>query len=107
VTMCQTHRQMRQSILHERALDGTLIIEQHDTVGEYPSGKDVFMQIEQLQTEIEMLSEEEFAALRRWFAEKDWERWDRQIESDSVSGKLNFLIDEARTAKQQQTLQEL
>jgi len=25
----------------------------------------------------------------------DWERWDRQIELDSASGKLDFLIKEA------------
>lgn len=65
------------------------------------------MQIEQLQTEIETLSEEEFAQLRRWFAEKDWERWDQQIEADAASGKLDLLINEALTAKQQQRLWEL
>lgn len=65
------------------------------------------MSIEQLQTEIETLSEEEFAQLRRWFAEKDWERWDQQIESDAASGKLDLLINEARAAKQQQSLREL
>jgi hypothetical protein len=38
--------------------------------------------VEQLQKEIDMLSDEEFTQLRRWFAEKVWERWDRQIEAD-------------------------
>jgi hypothetical protein len=32
------------------------------------------MTIQQLQAEIEALSEEEFAQLRQWFAQKDWER---------------------------------
>jgi hypothetical protein len=54
------------------------------------------MQIEQPQTEIETLSEEEFAQLRRWFAEKDRERWDQQIESDAASGKPDLLINKAR-----------
>jgi hypothetical protein len=27
--------------------------------------------------------------------EKDWQKWDRQIEVDSESGKLDFLIKEA------------
>jgi hypothetical protein len=65
------------------------------------------MQIEQLQMEIEALSEEEFVQLRRWFADKDWERWDQLLESDVSEGKLDFLIDEALTAKRQGTLREL
>lgn len=54
------------------------------------------MQIEQPQSEIETLSEEEFVQLRRWFAEKDRERWDQQIESDAASGKPDLLINKAR-----------
>lgn len=64
-------------------------------------------QMEQLQQEIERLSDEEFLALRRWFAEKDWERWDQQVETDVQSGKLDFLLEEAQAAKQQNKLQEL
>lgn len=51
--------------------------------------------IEHIKEEIEALSHEEFVRLRAWFAEKDWEEWDKQIEADSESGKLDFLIDEA------------
>jgi len=65
------------------------------------------MQIEQLKIEIETLADEDFIWLRRWFAEKDWERWDQQLEADSASGKLDFLVDEAMMAKQQESLQEL
>lgn len=43
----------------------------------------------------------EFARLRKWFAEKDWEMWDKQIEIDVAAGKLDFLIEEARAAKEQ------
>jgi len=64
-------------------------------------------QVEQLQKEIDRLSDEEFMQLRRWFAEKDWERWDRQIEADAESGKLAFLLKEGATAKEKNTLQEL
>ncbi len=64
-------------------------------------------QVEQLQKEIDRLSDEEFMQLRRWFAEKDWERWDRQVEADVESGKLDFLLKEAAAAKKQKTLQEL
>ena len=63
--------------------------------------------VEQLQIEIEALPEEDFSRLRRWFAEKDWELWDSQIESDTATGKLDFLLDEASTAKVQDKLREL
>jgi hypothetical protein len=63
--------------------------------------------VEQLQMEIEALPEEDFSRLRRWFAEKDWKLWDRQIESDVAAGKLDFLLEEATTAKVQGNLQDL
>ena len=57
------------------------------------------MKVEQLQMEIEALPEKEFLRLRQWFAEKDWERWDGQLESDVAAGKLDFLLDEASTSQ--------
>jgi len=48
--------------------------------------------IDEIKAAIEALSEEEHARLSRWFAEMDWENWDREIEEDSESGKLDFLI---------------
>jgi hypothetical protein len=63
--------------------------------------------IEQLQTEIEALPEEDFVRLRRWFAEKDWELWDRQIEYDVAAGKLDSLLKEASEAKAQGKLRAL
>ena len=45
--------------------------------------------------------------LRQWLSESDWENWDRQIEADSKSGKLDFLIAEAFEAKEKGTLKEL
>ena len=65
------------------------------------------MQVEQLQREIEALPERDFSRLRRWFAEKDWQLWDKQLESDVAAGKLDFLLDEALSAKQQGTLKDL
>ncbi|OQA14591.1 MAG: hypothetical protein BWY64_03183 [bacterium ADurb.Bin363] len=32
--------------------------------------------------------------------EADWEQWDKQIEEDSKSGKLDFLIEQARNARE-------
>ena len=63
--------------------------------------------VEQLQTEIEALPEEDFVRLRRWFAGKDWELWDRQLEYDVAAGRLDFLLKEASEAKAQRKLREL
>ncbi len=62
------------------------------------------MQIEQLQNEIEALSPKEFTRLRRWFAEKDWERWDKQLEVDVAAGKLDFRLKEALMSKAQKNI---
>ena len=56
--------------------------------------------IEEIKKSIEALPEEEFDQLRRWFSEKDWQKWDTQIESDSDSGKLDFLLEKALEEKQ-------
>jgi len=46
------------------------------------------------------LPKQEYVNLRHWFAEKDWKIWDKQIKEDSNSGsgKLNFLAKEAHGA---------
>ncbi len=63
--------------------------------------------IEGIQAQIEALSSEDFARLRRWIAERDWQRWDEQIEADAAQGKLDFLREEAQAAKQRGELREL
>jgi hypothetical protein len=63
--------------------------------------------VEEIQSAIVSLSPEDFARLRQWFAERDWEQWDREIEEDAASGKLDFLIDEAVAEKAQGRLQDL
>jgi hypothetical protein len=64
-------------------------------------------QIETIQAEIESLSSEDFARLREWIVQRDWQNWDRQIERDSAAGKLDFLREEAEAAKQQGKLRDL
>jgi hypothetical protein len=54
-----------------------------------------------LEEQIETLSPEEFAELRNWLLDRDWESWDRQIERDSAAGKLDCLFEEAREAHRQ------
>jgi hypothetical protein len=51
--------------------------------------------IERLEQEIRALSADELTELRRWFIEYDAEAWDREIEADVRSGKLDGLADEA------------
>ncbi|HLF63002.1 MAG TPA: hypothetical protein VI603_04600 [Saprospiraceae bacterium] len=63
--------------------------------------------VEKIQAEIESLSQKDFSRLRTWFIEKIWNQWDDEIEKDVSSGKLDFLQEEARTAKSQNTLGEL
>ncbi len=57
------------------------------------------VQITKIKKEIEQLPKQEYVNLRQWFAEKDWEAWDKQIEEDSNSGKLDFLAKEALQEK--------
>jgi hypothetical protein len=64
-------------------------------------------QIELIQAEIESLSSEDFARLREWIVQRDWQNWDRQIERDSAAGKLDYLREEAEAAKQQGKLRDL
>lgn len=49
----------------------------------------------EIQQAILALPETEYIELRKWFSELDWKKWDRQIESDSKAGRLDFLISEA------------
>ena len=65
------------------------------------------MKLEHLQLEIDALADDEFAQLRRWIADRDWERWDEQLEADAELGKLDFLFDEASHAIETGSLREL
>jgi hypothetical protein len=52
--------------------------------------------LEQITKSVETLSDEEIKAFSAWFDELRWQRWDRQIEKDSESGKLDKLLDSVR-----------
>jgi hypothetical protein len=65
------------------------------------------VQITKIKKEIEQLPKQEYVNLRQWFAEKDWEAWDMQIEEDSNSGKLDFLAKEALQEKNNDKLKAL
>lgn len=51
--------------------------------------------IKSIEKAVEALPPAELAEFRRWFAEFDGSAWDRQIEQDALSGKLDSLAAEA------------
>ena len=51
--------------------------------------------IESIEREVLDLSARELADFREWFAEFDAAEWDRQLEEDAASGKLDRLADAA------------
>ncbi len=63
--------------------------------------------IDELKADIESLPHDEFAEIFRWLSEKDWERWDKEIEADSQAGGLDFLVREGREEKAKGGLKDL
>ena len=63
--------------------------------------------VDELKSEIKSLPENDFIELRQWFSEMDWKNWDDQINLDSKSGKLDFLINEANSQKKNDRLKDL
>ena len=58
-------------------------------------------------TAIEALPEPDYVHLRRWFSERDWQKWDDQVQEDAAVGRLDFLVREALEGKADGTLEEL
>ena len=63
--------------------------------------------LKELEMAVASLREREYREFRRWFLERDWENWDRQIEQDSTAGKLDFLAKEAIEARKGGQLKDL
>lgn len=63
--------------------------------------------LDELKRAVADLPEQEYDQFRCWFLERDWEKWDRQIEADAKAGKLDFLIQEAFQAKRENRLRDL
>ena len=61
-------------------------------------------EISETQRAVLSLPDSDYAKLREWLAEIDWERWGREIEADSKAGRLDFLATEADEAKKNGTL---
>ncbi len=54
------------------------------------------MSVQQLETAVVKLNENELSRFGKWFDEYRAEAWDRQIERDAKSGRLDALISEAQ-----------
>ena len=52
-------------------------------------------ELEELENRIRKLAPEDLAKFRAWFVEFDHVLWDRQIQTDAKSGKLDKLVNEA------------
>ena len=48
--------------------------------------------VAEIQQAILELPENDYEELRRWLDELDWERWDRQIDDDEESGRVDRLL---------------
>jgi hypothetical protein len=63
--------------------------------------------VETIEKEVQKLSDEELANFREWFARFDAEAWDRQLEADISSGKLDTLAERALAHHKAGTTREL
>ena len=51
--------------------------------------------VKALEDAVKALKPQDLAEFRSWFAEFDLEVWDKQLESDAESGRLDALLAEA------------
>ena len=65
------------------------------------------IQLEEIQEQVRSLPPNEFRKLRDWIIEQDGSGWDLQIEKDVASGKLDFLVEEAKSENKAGKLKEL
>ncbi|MBF8275664.1 MAG: hypothetical protein HW390_737 [Candidatus Brocadiaceae bacterium] len=63
--------------------------------------------IEEIENAVVSLPVDEYRQFRDWFLERDWVQWDKQIQADSQSGTLDFLVKEAMEEKNRGDLRDL
>jgi hypothetical protein len=62
--------------------------------------------VEEIEAAIASLPAEEFLQLAQWFRAREQALWDEQLDSDSASGKLDFLFDEADNESSEETVRD-
>ncbi len=63
--------------------------------------------VREIKSAIRSLPHQEYIQLLRWIYDKYWDQWDKQLEADVASGKLDFLAKEALEEKKNNKLREL
>jgi KaiC/GvpD/RAD55 family RecA-like ATPase len=58
----------------------------------------VMRKVEKLENEVQQLNPDELAAFRDWFRRYDSDEWDKEIERDVSTGRLDKLAEEAVAA---------
>jgi hypothetical protein len=51
--------------------------------------------VSRIEQQVKDLTAEELGAFRKWFMAFDTEAWDRQLEADAVTGKLDGMAERA------------
>jgi hypothetical protein len=64
------------------------------------------MSVEEIEQAIRALGEDEFARIAERVHALEQERWDAELDRDASSGKLDFLIAEARENRQRGRLKD-
>ncbi|HYV61221.1 MAG TPA: hypothetical protein VE958_01020 [Bryobacteraceae bacterium] len=62
--------------------------------------------VEEIEAAIDGLPPAEYRRIVHWFRAREQKRWDDQLDSDSSSGKLDLLFDEAESESAQALLRE-
>jgi len=62
--------------------------------------------VEEIEAAIDGLPPAEYRRIVQWFRAREEKRWDNQLDSDSSSGKLDSLFDEAEIESAQGLLRE-
>ena len=62
--------------------------------------------VEKIEAAIGSLPPDEFSRIVRWVNERDQALWDRQLDADSRSHKLDFLFDEAGDESRQKDVRD-
>ena len=44
--------------------------------------------VEELEMAVDALTQEEYSRFRRWSLDRDWEKWDREIEEDAIVERI-------------------
>ena len=63
--------------------------------------------VQEIKLAIGSLPHQEYIKLLCWIQDKDWGDWDRQLEVDITSGKLDFLAKEALEEKNNHKLRDV